>query len=183
MAPVETPPIAVKVLSVGSHPDDHTALGRLLAGYEPPFCRNCRFEVAAADDIDGALEVLKNDRIPIVLCECELGKDTWRTLLARLERLENPPFLIVGSRSADEFSWAEALNLGPYDVLVKPFRLLKWCARSALTGFGGAGLNGHAGCQWRDHLPVQQGARLSRKALIPSCASAARAFIDMTSLA
>jgi DNA-binding response OmpR family regulator len=122
MAPSETRAIAVKVLSVGSHPEDHIALGQLLAGHEPPFCRNCRFEVAVAHDVDGALEVLENDGIPIVLCERELGKDSWRTLLARLERLENPPFLIVGSRSADEFLWAEALNLGAYDVLVKPFR-------------------------------------------------------------
>jgi hypothetical protein len=27
----------------------------------------------------------------------------------------------VGSRSADEFLWAEALNLGAYDVLARPF--------------------------------------------------------------
>lgn len=122
MAPAEPRSIAVKVLSVGSHSEDHTALGQLLAVHEPPLCRNCRFELAAAHDIDGALQVLKNDRIPIVICERELGKDTWRTLLARLEPLENPPFLIVGSRSADEFLWAEALNLGAYDVLAKPFR-------------------------------------------------------------
>jgi len=33
------------------------------------------------------------------------------------------------------------------------------------------------------NFAAQQGARLPRKAEIPSCASAARAFIDMTSLA
>ena len=122
MAPAEVRPIAVKVLSVGSHPDDHTELGRLLASYEPPFCSNCRFELTVADDVNGALRALENDRIPIVLSECDLGKHTWRTLLARLEQLQDPPFLIVGSRSADEFLWAEALNLGAYDVLAKPFR-------------------------------------------------------------
>jgi DNA-binding response OmpR family regulator len=121
MAPPETS-IAVKVLSVGFHPDDHIALSEALRGQEPPHCANCRFEVAATDSVEGALRVLKNDRIPIVLSECELGKDTWKTLLARLEQLQDPPFLIVGSRSADEFLWAEALNLGAYDVLAKPFR-------------------------------------------------------------
>ena len=121
MAPAETS-IAVKVLSVGFHPDDHIALGDVLKGQEPPHCANCRFEVTPADGVEGALRVLKNDRIPIVLSECELGKDTWKTLLARLEQLEDPPFLIVGSRLADEFLWAEALNLGAYDVLTQPFR-------------------------------------------------------------
>jgi DNA-binding response OmpR family regulator len=35
--------------------------------------------------------------------------------------LPNPPLLIVTSRLADERLWAEALNLGAYDVLAKPF--------------------------------------------------------------
>jgi DNA-binding response OmpR family regulator len=122
MAPAETRSIAVEVLSVGSHRDDHLALGKLLTGQAPPYCPNCRFEVTAADDVDGALRALQKARIPIVLCERELGKDTWKTLLARLAQLEAPPFLIIGSRSADEFLWAEALNLGAYDVLTKPFR-------------------------------------------------------------
>jgi DNA-binding response OmpR family regulator len=121
MAPAARP-LAVKVLSVGSHADDHIALGKVLSGQEVPYCPNSRFEVRVADDISEALRVLENDRIPIVLCERELGKDTWRTLLARLEQFEDPPFLIVASRSADEFLWAEALNLGAYDVLAKPFR-------------------------------------------------------------
>jgi len=33
-----------------------------------------------------------------------------------------PPMLIVASRTADEYLWAEALNLGAYDVLSKPYR-------------------------------------------------------------
>jgi DNA-binding response OmpR family regulator len=33
----------------------------------------------------------------------------------------NPPDLIVASRLADEYLWAEVLNLGGYDVLAKPF--------------------------------------------------------------
>jgi len=36
---------------------------------------------------------------------------------ARLQRLR----LIVTSRLADECLWAEALNIGAYDVLAKPF--------------------------------------------------------------
>jgi CheY-like chemotaxis protein len=33
----------------------------------------------------------------------------------------DPPMLIVTSRLADDYLWAEALNLGAYDVLAKPF--------------------------------------------------------------
>jgi DNA-binding response OmpR family regulator len=36
--------------------------------------------------------------------------------------LTDPPLLIVSSRLADEHLWAEALNLGVFDVLAKPFQ-------------------------------------------------------------
>ena len=111
---------------MGSHPEDHLALGKVVTGQEPPYCSDCRFEVVTADDVDGALRALEDARIPIVFCDRELGKDdTWKTLLAGLAQLEDPPFLIVGSRSADEFLWAEALNLGAYDVLARPFEPLE----------------------------------------------------------
>jgi DNA-binding response OmpR family regulator len=42
-------------------------------------------------------------------------------MLEVLTPLSNPPFLIVTSRTADERLWAEALNLGAYDVLAKPY--------------------------------------------------------------
>jgi DNA-binding response OmpR family regulator len=42
-------------------------------------------------------------------------------LLEQLARLPDPPALVVTSRIADDSLWAEALNLGAYDVLAKPF--------------------------------------------------------------
>ena len=107
---------------MGSHPEDHLDLCKVVTGQEPPYCSDCRFEVVTADDVDGALRALEDAQIPIVFCDREPGKDaTWKTLLAGLAQLEDPPFLIVGSRAADEFLWAEALNLGAYDVLARPF--------------------------------------------------------------
>ena len=55
------------------------------------------------------------------MCERDLGPANWRDLLERTQQLANPPFLIVTSRLADDHLWAEALNLGAYDVLAKPF--------------------------------------------------------------
>jgi len=42
-------------------------------------------------------------------------------VLAETLKLPDPPLLIVASRLADEYLWAEALNPGAYDVLAKPF--------------------------------------------------------------
>jgi DNA-binding response OmpR family regulator len=42
-------------------------------------------------------------------------------MLQQLRNMKDPPFLIVASPFADERLWAEALNVGAYDVLAKPF--------------------------------------------------------------
>jgi DNA-binding response OmpR family regulator len=42
-------------------------------------------------------------------------------MLERISLLSDPPLFIVTSRLADERLWAEALNLGAWDVLAKPF--------------------------------------------------------------
>jgi hypothetical protein len=38
--------------------------------------------VVTADDVDGAVRALEDARIPIVLCDLELEKDTWKAILA-----------------------------------------------------------------------------------------------------
>jgi DNA-binding response OmpR family regulator len=45
----------------------------------------------------------------------------WKDLLLKLQKMEDPPPLIVADRLADERLWAEVLNLGGYDLLVIPF--------------------------------------------------------------
>jgi DNA-binding response OmpR family regulator len=47
--------------------------------------------------------------------------------------MAHPPLFIISSRLADERLWAEALNLGAYDVLAKPFD-----AREVLHAFSRA---------------------------------------------
>ena len=68
-----------------------------------------------------ALSVLRETPIPIVICDCDASSGTWREILDRIALLPDPPLFIVTSRLADERLWAEALNLGAWDVLAKPF--------------------------------------------------------------
>jgi DNA-binding NtrC family response regulator len=56
----------------------------------------------------------------VVITERDLSGRNWKDVMELLENLPDPPFLIVISRQADESLWAEALNLGAYDVLSKP---------------------------------------------------------------
>jgi DNA-binding NtrC family response regulator len=74
-----------------------------------------------AAGLASATPLLKDHRISIVLSECDLGPSTWRDVLAETSSLVHSPLLIVTSHVADGRLWAEALNLGAYDVLAKPF--------------------------------------------------------------
>lgn len=72
-------------------------------------------------DLPAALALLKQHCVPVVLCERDLPSGTWLDLLKHLRNEIDPPMLIVTSRLADDCLWAEALNLGAFDVLARPF--------------------------------------------------------------
>jgi DNA-binding response OmpR family regulator len=104
---------AITVLSISPIPGDQDTLERIL---RPP-----QWNIHRAATLAAAIAQLKQHGPPMVLCQCHLGKETWRDVLHVTSLLVDPPFLIVTSRLADEYLWAEALNLGAYDVLAIPF--------------------------------------------------------------
>lgn len=68
-----------------------------------------------------AIAMLHAHTVPVVLCDRDLPDGNWQSLLPRVNSLAEQARLIVTARLADERLWAEALNLGAYDVLAKPF--------------------------------------------------------------
>lgn len=104
---------AVHVLVVSSAEDDHRFLRHLFD--------HTNWFIHTARGCSEAAGFLKRQSIPVVLCDCELADGSWRDMLAILERCRPPSLLIVSSSCADDFLWAEVLNLGGYDVLMKPF--------------------------------------------------------------
>jgi DNA-binding NtrC family response regulator len=77
--------------------------------------------VIACSTVASALSALSEMPIPIVICDCDSSSGSWSEMLHRISLLPDPPLFIVTSRLADERLWAEALNLGAWDVLAKPF--------------------------------------------------------------
>jgi PleD family two-component response regulator len=104
--------VAVPVLVVSSHEQDHSSLHRIL---EP----DCRLHRATSRQ--GALSAMRRFRPSVVISDQILADGDWRELLADLQREKEGPPLIVSSRLADDRLWAEVLNLGGYDLLMKPF--------------------------------------------------------------
>ena len=114
-------PASAHVLSVSPISSDHVELVRIFKGADPLLPAGARWETAPAQTLTSARNALARVEYAAILCECDLQPGSWKDVLESMESIANPPFLIVTSRQADEYLWAEALNLGAYDVLAKPF--------------------------------------------------------------
>jgi len=119
---IETnPSTKVTVLFVSPTPDDHTWLRQIFSKSGWSEYTLSQWSLTTSRTLESAVATLQRSIIPIVLCEADLLRGTWREMLEESRNVSNPPLLIVTSRLADEHLWAEALNLGAYDVLAKPF--------------------------------------------------------------
>ena len=101
------------VLSVSPLAEDYVSLQAVL---DPS-----KWELHKSNSVVSALAVIRRWDISVVICEQVLSPGTWNDMLSELSVLRIVPPLIVTSRLADEKLWVEALNLGAYDVLAKPF--------------------------------------------------------------
>ncbi len=111
-----------KVLSVSPFDEDHIAIDHIFGQAARVTHRGMPLEVNRAWTIAEALTALKQAEYSVILCEMNMGNDRWKDLLEGAELLMHSAVFIVTSLHADERLWAEALNLGAYDVLAKPFR-------------------------------------------------------------
>jgi DNA-binding response OmpR family regulator len=109
-----------RVLSVNTNAEDGVSLEHIFhgSGWNDS---NADWALVTRATFDSALAVLRDTSIPIVLCDCNLMPDSWREMLRHISAFPDPPLFIVTARLADERLWAEALNLGAYDVLATPF--------------------------------------------------------------
>jgi DNA-binding response OmpR family regulator len=91
---------------------DHNTLQR--------FFEQHGWKLHAAKSFESALPLLREHAVSVVITERDLAGANWKDVLNAMHGLHEPPLLIVISRLADDSLWAEALNLGVYDVLAKP---------------------------------------------------------------
>jgi DNA-binding NtrC family response regulator len=112
---------SVTVFHVGPQDQDLRALADILNRTDWNMCPGTSWTLAATEDVPSATARLKNESVPIVLCERDSKAGNWKDVLESVGKSPASPMLIVASRTADEYLWAEALNLGAYDVLAKPY--------------------------------------------------------------
>lgn len=107
------PESPITILSVSPCAEDHDALAEILRPYE--------WTIHCASTLLAATLLLRSHPINLVVCERDLWPHSWKDLLIETAALPAGPFLVVTSGHADDRLWAEVLNLGAYDVLVRPF--------------------------------------------------------------
>jgi DNA-binding NtrC family response regulator len=103
------------ILVVTPFADDYSSLGRVTGHLERGM--HC---VGSCHD---ALTFLDRRLVAVLICDCHLPDGSWKDILHGLSGLSCPPGLIVASHLADARLWAEVLNLGGYDLLMKPLDL------------------------------------------------------------
>ena len=74
-----------------------------------------------AESLQQARERLHTQSYDVVLTEAELSDGKWLDVLHLVRDSPREPEVIVTDRQADARFWAEALNLGAYDLLAQPF--------------------------------------------------------------
>lgn len=67
-----------------------------------------------------ALPMITQGLHRVIVSERDLPDGNWKDVLRLATARRDPPLVIVTSRLADDYLWAEVLNLGGYDVLAKP---------------------------------------------------------------
>jgi DNA-binding NtrC family response regulator len=77
---------------------------------------NCRVLLCARGR--DALELV--EFASVVICEAPLPDCSWQEILHKTQHRERPPAVIVTSTRTSGTRWAEALNLGAYDVIAQP---------------------------------------------------------------
>ena len=103
----------VRVLAISPFSQDHLTLQSIIS--------HSKWVLRTTSTYAEALEILREDLMPVVITERDLPPYSWKDVLTKLASMTNPPRLIVASDNADASLWGEVLNLGAYDVLPKPF--------------------------------------------------------------
>jgi DNA-binding NtrC family response regulator len=105
----------VTVLGVLASPADRQCLQNIV--------NHSNWELRLASGIDEIEPVLQARTAGVILTDCHFASgQSWTDVLSVAQAQPVPPSVIVTGEDTDARLWAEVLNLGAYDMLMKPLR-------------------------------------------------------------
>jgi len=81
------------------------------------------YRVHAAPDGEAALRKLEESNVDVLLCDINMPRIDGMELLRRVHQRPNPPEVIMLTGQATVETAVEAMKLGAYDYLTKPYRI------------------------------------------------------------
>ena len=102
-----------RVLYISGRPEDARCLSQML--HPLPLV------VDHVESLQQARQQLRSEDYDVVLTEAVLPDGKWLDVLHLVRESPGEPEVIVTDQQADTRFWAEALNLGAYDLLAQPF--------------------------------------------------------------
>jgi len=101
------------VLFISGYPDDANRLSEMLQALP--------LGLVHVSNLERARHELQQRSYSVILSEASLPDGKWEDALNLARECQGQVELIVTDQDADARLWAEALNLGAYDVLSQPF--------------------------------------------------------------
>jgi len=102
-----------RILFISGHPDDARRLSRML--------HSLPIAVDHVETLQQARAKLQQDDYGVILTEAALPDGQWPDALHLAGECREKIEVIITDPHADARFWAEALNLGAYDLLAQPF--------------------------------------------------------------
>lgn len=81
------------------------------------------FDVYVAADVPGAMEVLRGDRIDVMVTDLRLGGEDGMDLIDRALKLPHPPICVMMTAYGSVDTAVEAMKRGAYDYVSKPLNI------------------------------------------------------------
>lgn len=83
-----------------------------------------RWHLDTVSSLADALNFVRAETIPVVICDINLPDGSWQDMLRRLDELSDPARLIVvASHLASPRLWRDAVKAGVVDVVERPLDL------------------------------------------------------------
>jgi two-component system, NtrC family, response regulator len=101
------------ILFVSPHREDATVVSRMLGSLP--------VSIEHVADVKRARIKMQSRSYEVILSAANLPDGTWLDVLDLAHRVAPHSEVIVTDRDADARFWAEALNLGAYDLIAQPF--------------------------------------------------------------
>lgn len=102
-----------RILYIARHSEDAMLLSRMM--------QPLPLVLDYVESLQQARERLHTQNYDVILTEAELSDGKWLDVLHLVRDSPHEPQVIVTDKQADARFWAEALNLGAYDLLAQPF--------------------------------------------------------------